>query len=84
MGSFEDFDSYIATTKASGAERIRVWAGEKGSHETDDTTRGKIVDDAKRIGEMAKDNHLTISLEYHANTLTDTPESAETLKKLVD
>lgn len=84
LGSFEDFDSYIETTKALGAERIRVWAGEKGSYETDDTTRGKIVDDAKRIGEMAKDNHLTISLEYHANTLTDTPESASKLMEEIN
>lgn len=76
LGSFEDFDPYIEVAKVLGASTMRVWAGEKGSADTDSDERQKIVDDANRIGELAAKEDLRISLEYHAGTLTDTPESA--------
>lgn len=79
LGSFEDFSSPIAVTKILGASVIRVWAGEKGSGEASEEDRSKVVADTKRISELSANEGIAIGLEYHQSTLTDTPESTETL-----
>jgi len=84
LGAHEDFEPYIEVAKVLGASIIRVWAGEKGSDETDAKYRQEIVEDARRIGELAAKEGLSISLEYHAKTLTDTPESAVKLMEEID
>lgn len=76
LGSKEDFTDYIEVAKILGASTLRVWAGEKGSAEVTAEERAQVVEDAKRIGKLAGAEGLTIGLEYHAKTLTDTPESA--------
>ena len=75
LGSFKDFTPYLDVADILGTATLRVWAGEKGSAETDTETRRQIVADAQRIAELAAKAGRTISLEYHANTLTDTPKS---------
>lgn len=84
LGSFEDFKPYIEIAKILGASIIRVWSGETGSKEIEDSARAKIVEDAQRIGKMARTENLNIAIEYHRETLTDTPESAEQLMKEID
>lgn len=84
LGSFEEFAPYLEVAKILGATILRVWAGEKGSAETTFEGRQQIVADAQRIGELAAAEGLSISLEYHANTLTDTPESAARLMEEID
>lgn len=84
LGSFENFEAFIETAKVLGATVLRVWAGEMGSAEIDAAAREKIVADAKRIDDLAGRDGLTVSLEYHANTLTDTPESAIQLMEEID
>ena len=73
------FESVLDTAVALGAPTIRVWAGEKGSGETTATERSAIIADALRIADLAKTRDVTVSLEYHANTLTDTRESVRLL-----
>ena len=41
--------------------------------------REDIIEDANRIGKMAAEANLSIALEYHMDTLTDTPSSAQQL-----
>lgn len=79
LGSFEDFNSLIKIAKIIGASTIRVWAGEQSSADSTNDYRKKIVEDAKRIGYLAKKANIKIGIEYHLNTLTDTPASAEQL-----
>jgi len=59
-----------------GTGNIRVWAGVKGSEETDEEERRQLVTDAQRIADMARVHDIDISFEYHSHTLTDTLESA--------
>jgi len=68
------FADVLATAKSLGAPRIRVWAGNAGSEETPDRT--PVVADLRRIAEQAGAEGVEIAVEYHANTLTDTLESA--------
>lgn len=74
-----DFSRILETATALDAPTIRVWAGRQGSAETSDADRQTIVAAAHEIGEQARAAELTIGLEMHAGTLTDTPASAARL-----
>jgi len=71
----EDFLSILAVATALHAPNIRIWVGEKGSLETDIATRKEIVSNIQQAADMALEKGISISFEYHANTLTDTIES---------
>jgi sugar phosphate isomerase/epimerase len=79
-----DFDDVLASAVALGAPTIRVWAGAKGSNESDPGERALIVDDGLRVAELARKRGMTICLEYHANTLTDTTDSVRRLMDELD
>lgn len=73
------FEKVLDSAVALHAPVIRVWAGNKASSISDDAWRKTVVDEAKRIGSMAQERNIKIALEFHANTLTDTNESARRL-----
>ncbi|MCK4624136.1 MAG: sugar phosphate isomerase/epimerase [Phycisphaerae bacterium] len=78
VGHEEDsapFESVVASAVELGAPTIRVWAGAKGSAEADDEYRSLIVHDSQRIADLAGKAGITVSYEFHPNTLTDTNES---------
>lgn len=77
------FEKVLDTAIELKAPTIRVWAGNRGSQEADDAWWEKVVYETCRISEMVKDLGITISFEYHGNTLTDTGESALRLMKTV-
>jgi hypothetical protein len=70
------FHEVLKTAQALQADLIRVWAGTLGSDQADPAHRVNIVRDARRIALMARQEGLRIAFEYHANSLTDTNESA--------
>ena len=70
-----DFNDILDNAVILGTGNIRVWAGVKGSAETDDNERSQLVADAQRIADMADEYGIDISFEYHSHTLTDTLES---------
>ncbi len=65
------FDSVLETAQTLGAPTIRVWAGKHGSAEADETYRREVTDDLRRITGLAAVSGITVSLEFHANTLAD-------------
>jgi sugar phosphate isomerase/epimerase len=75
------FEQVLASAVALGAPTIRVWAGGKASADCPPTDRQRIIEDALRIADLAARSGITISLEYHGGTLTDTRESAHALLK---
>lgn len=76
--------SVLETAHVLGAPTIRVWAGTKCSPEVAAVERKAITDDLARICEATATLGLTVTLERHANTLTDTLESAVALLQSVD
>ena len=72
----KDFYAVLDTAMALGAPTIRVWAGNVSSAEADVEYRRTIINDSRRIVEMADQVDMTISYEYHDRTLTDTTWSA--------
>ncbi|GHB92178.1 sugar phosphate isomerase/epimerase family protein [Cerasicoccus arenae] len=75
-GTFEDT---LATAQALGAPVIRVWAGEKGSADAFMEERAEVVISLQKAVDAAKAVGVTVALEYHGGTLTDTQESAHQL-----
>ena len=73
------FEAIMANAVALGAPTIRVWAGRKGSRETEVDERCEIIADALRVADIAARHGITICLEYHGGTLTDERESARAL-----
>lgn len=69
------FTPVLDTAKALEAENIRVWAGVKGSAETDPAARRKIEEESFLIAEKARESGITVSYECHGGTLTDSLES---------
>lgn len=73
------FKQVLDSAVELGAPTIRVWPGTKGSADVDEAGRRAVVEDLRRIAEMAAQVGLTISTEFHGGTLTDTNESARRL-----
>lgn len=69
------FAQVLASARVLEAPTIRVWAGRGGSVTVSPGQRAAVVSDALRIADLAAREHCSISLEYHAKTLTDTAES---------
>ncbi|BCB78819.1 sugar phosphate isomerase [Phytohabitans flavus] len=70
-----DASTVVRTAVWLGAPTIRVWAGRVGSAEAPADYRRAVVDDALRVADLAEAAGVTVSLECHRNTLTDTRES---------
>ncbi len=88
VGQSEDeglpFSQVLDSTLELGAPVIRVWAGSEGSATVDDVTRGRVVEDLRRIVEVAANAGVRIATEFHGGTLTDTNASAHQLLLEVD
>ncbi|WP_163511412.1 sugar phosphate isomerase/epimerase family protein [Fodinicola acaciae] len=67
-----DFAAAARVAVALGAPYVRVWAGRLGSAEATDDYRAAVV----RALKAATGHGVTVAVEYHPNTLTDTLESA--------
>ena len=72
-----DFSRVLETAVALGAPMIRVWAGDKGSANTDETYRQLVVDETCRIADLAATEDIAISYEFHSGTLTDSEITAK-------
>ena len=69
----------LDSARALAAPVIRVWAGRKGSADADSDYRAEVVEHLRRAVIAAKEVDITIALEYHGGTLTDTQASAHQL-----
>ena len=77
------FEKVLDTAQELGAPTIRVWAGNRGSDDSDQSWWNTVVEESRRIADMALKAGITVAYEYHGNTLTDTGESAYRLLKEV-
>lgn len=73
------FSQVLATALALEAPVIRIWAGTRGSAESDEAHRDWVVRDCRRAAGLAADAGIRVALEYHGGTLTDEVESARQL-----
>lgn len=78
------FDRVLDTAVALGAPTIRVWAGAVGSAQASASDRVGVVADTRRVAEVAARRRVSVSFEFHRDTLTDTNESALALLAAVN
>lgn len=83
-GSVEPFQGILRTAQELNTKMIRIWAGDAGSDELDDAQFDRLVRDVKLNAHLAQNLGITLSFEYHSNTLTDTPGSAVRLLEAID
>ncbi|MEV7606609.1 sugar phosphate isomerase/epimerase [Paenarthrobacter sp. NPDC089322] len=83
-GSFDDFDRVLELAIALGAPRVRIWAGGTGSAAATEEDWAAVVEDTRRIADLAAARNVAIAFEYHGNTLTDSPETTLQLLSRVD
>jgi sugar phosphate isomerase/epimerase len=83
MGMGQDFAPYVEAACALEAPIIRVWAGRRGSASVDAATRAVWAAEAKTACRMAARRGITVALEYHHDTLTDTAASALELETAI-
>ena len=69
------FEKVLATAIELKAPTIRVWAGNQGSADAGEAGRRCVINDLCRISEMARKAGISVSLEFHGGTLTDTNAS---------
>lgn len=78
------FELILDTAGKLTAPAIRVWAGKVGSDCATENDWEKVIQDAKRVANLAAEQGIHINLEYHGRTLTDTAESATRLMKEIN
>jgi len=75
----EPFSDVLDSARELGAPVIRIWAGDKGSAEATDEDRHDVAERIRRAVLAAAESNITVALEYHGGTLTDTRDSAHKL-----
>ena len=78
------FDDVLDTAESLGAKNIRSWAGRKSSADVTEQGFASVAEQISEKCDEAAKRGMTLSLEYHPNTLTDNKESAVRLAKAVN
>ncbi|MBN1639977.1 MAG: sugar phosphate isomerase/epimerase [Anaerolineae bacterium] len=78
------FEAVLETAVALGTPVVRVWAGKQGSAQADRAYWDRVIDDSRRIADLAAASGVTVAYEFHGGTLTDTNASAKALLEAAD
>ncbi|MFO7725745.1 MAG: TIM barrel protein [Oceanipulchritudo sp.] len=73
----------LETAKALGVNALRVWGGRRGSEAASAAYRDEVADCLRELCDQAHSHGMTVHLEFHRNTLTDSAESAVALMEAV-
>jgi 3-dehydroshikimate dehydratase len=76
------FAQVCETAAVLQAPTIRIWAGTGNSADVTPAYRELVVEDINRVAAMAAEAGMSVSLEFHVKTLTDTVESTLELLKV--
>ena len=80
----ETLGRILMTAKTLGAPTVRVWAGKRGSKDADAEHVRRVTQDLQRAADEAAKLGLTVTIEYHGGTLTDTLETTVSLLDAID
>lgn len=84
LASNELVEPWIETAEALGAPTMRVWAGVRGSQAVSAVERAGLVERLRHTCARAAEHGLTVSLEFHENTLADSASALVALIREVD
>jgi len=75
----EELEKVLDCAQALQTDVVRIWAGSKGSALLTQAERRETVEQLARSVRLAADRKITLALEYHGGTLTDSRQSVRQL-----
>jgi len=89
VGTYNDdykneFLKVLEVARILECKTIRIWVGDIASKNADEKYIKKIISEIINISQLAAKKQISISFEFHSNTLTDTLESTLDLLKLIN
>ncbi len=75
-GSCDDFTDILATAVTLNAPIIRIWAGCISPYKISDNEFVRLVNTIKTACLLAKEKNITVALEYHRGSMTETTDGA--------
>lgn len=70
------FESVLETAVALGAPSIRVWAGDRNREAADQSFIEKVLAETNRLADLAASAGVSLTIEFHGGTLTNTNANA--------
>lgn len=80
----KEITEYASAAKILGTDILRVWCGNKSSTEYSEEEKIFLINECKTAAEIAEKDGVTLCLECHNNTFTDTKEAAILLMKSIN
>ncbi len=71
----EEIYAYIKAAKRLGTRTLRIWSGNKGSADTDESEKAALFAECKALARIAESEDVVLCTEFHGGTYTDTAES---------
>ena len=84
VNNTEELQKYIDAAKLLGTDILRLWCGNKASEEYSPEEEGLLFEECKKAALIAEKNGVTICMECHNGTYTDSKDAAIKLMKTVD
>ena len=66
---------YIKAAKLLGTDTLRLWCGNKPSVDYSENERAEVIEQCKKLAEIAESEKVYLCLECHIKTLTDDVDS---------
>lgn len=79
-----DIYKYIKAAKLLGTDTLRLWCGNKASAEYSANERAAVIEECKKLADIAKAENVILCLECHIKTLTDDTDSTLDIMQKVD
>ena len=73
------FADVLKSAVGLSAKEIRVWAGNKGLNQADTEDWKEVIEDSRKVADMAGKEGIRVAFEYHRNTFTESAEAADRL-----
>ncbi len=83
-GDIEEFIPILNTAVILHAKTIRIWAGRINPYDITDSQFEVLVNNIKKAAQLAEAENISISLEYHRKTMTQTKEGALKLLQAIN
>lgn len=79
-----ELKAYSDAAKILGTTILRIWCGDRNSDSYPESEKKAFLDTAKKTSEIAEKNGVTLCMECHNNTYTETLDGALELMKEVN
>ncbi len=84
VNNTEELQKYIDAAKILGTDILRLWCGNKASAEYSSEEESFLFKECKKAAVIAEKNGVTLCMECHNGTYTDSKDTAIKLMKTVD